>query len=316
MPRTQTQNGENRLSPLTEQVMHQIVEHLGENRVEEGRHLSAQKLADAFLVSRQPVKEALKALEGYGVVVSKPNRGYFTAMPSEDLEKLNLPTLKSREEEPYFRIAEDRLAGFLPDEITETELLRHYQLTRGELQEMLLRMAREGWIEPKPGYGWRFLSILTTPEAYQMSYRFRSVIEPAAILEPTFAVDKEAFERNREQLHALLDGGIWKFSPTRLFKTGSEVHETIVRCSGNPWFLDALQRQNRLRRLIEYRALVDRGRLISQSHEHLAILDLLEAGKMGEAADLVREHLRNALERKTRFFSRNSPDGNTVVPSF
>lgn len=316
MPRTQAQKGEGRLSPLGTQVAHQIVVFLSEGSVGVGAHLSTQKLADEFRVSRQPVKEALKYLEGFGVVESKPNRGFFTVMDGEALERLDLPVLKAKDEEPYFRIAEDRLAGYLPDEVTETELLRHYQLTRGELQEMLLRMAREGWIEPKPGYGWLFLPILTTPEAHHLSYRFRMVIEPAAILEPTFVADPEAFDRCREQQQALLDGGIWKFSPARLFQTGSDLHETIARCSGNPWFLDALQRQNRLRRLIEYRAMLDRGRLLSQCTEHLALLDLLEAGRRDEASAFVREHLRKAIERKAKFFSRNIPAGSGIDPHF
>ena len=43
------------------------------------------------------------------------------------------------------------------------------------------------------------------------------------------------------------------------------------------FLLDALQRINRLRRLIEYRVMVDASRFANQAREHIAILDPAEA---------------------------------------
>jgi DNA-binding GntR family transcriptional regulator len=123
------------------------------------------------------------------------------------------------------------------------------------------------------------------------SYRFRMAIEPAALLEPGYQVDPAAFARIRQQQQGMIDGGIFRFSRTRLFEIGAEFHETIVRCSGNIFFIEAIQRQNRLRRLVEYRTNRRRSRLAVQCREHLKLLDLIEAGRREEAAEFLRRHL-------------------------
>jgi len=61
----------------------------------------------------------------------------------------------------------------------------------------------------------------------------------------------------------------------------------------------ALQRVNRMRRLMEYRAEVNRERLIEQCTEHIEILSLLEKGNIVDASYHMRQHLSGALERKS-----------------
>ncbi|MDX9860822.1 MAG: GntR family transcriptional regulator [Rhodospirillales bacterium] len=298
---------------LGAQIALQISEMIREGRFAVGEHLSAQKLADEFHVSRQPVKDALKILEDRGIVESRKNRGSFVATVED--EALAGPSGSGQpiETEPYFQIAEDRLTGRLPEEVTETDLRRHYQISRAEIQGMLARMAQEGWIERKPGYGWRFLPVLTSPAMHRQSYEFRLVVEPAALLCPTYVVDRPAFERMRELQTGLLSGEIWKLSPARLFQAGTDLHELVVGCSGNPFFLDSLRRINRLRRLIEYRAMFDRGRLIKQCEEHIRLLDLLLDGRQEDAAEFLRMHLGAASDRKSRFFASQSPDQHLEV---
>jgi len=293
---------------LRVQIALQIGEMIRDGRLKVGEHLSAQKLADEFHVSRQPVKDALKILEDSGIVESQKNRGCFVAIADHEVLAGSLGHDLPGEDEPYFRIAEDRLTGRLPEEVTETDLRRHYQISRAEIQGMLARMVQEGWIERKPGYGWRFLPVLTSPAMHKQSYEFRLVIEPAALLCPTYAADRTAFKRMREQQVGMLDGEIWKLSPARLFQAGTDLHELIVGCSGNPFFLESLRRINRLRRLIEYRAMFDRGRLIKQCEEHIGLLDLLLEGRQDEAAEVLRMHLGAASDRKSRFFESSLSD--------
>jgi DNA-binding GntR family transcriptional regulator len=73
----------------------------------------------------------------------------------------------------------------------------------------------------------------------------------------------------------------------------------IVTCSGNEFFVDALKRVNRLRRLIEYRLTVDRSRLTRQCREHLKLLDLLEEGNVTEASAFLRRHIEGANTLKS-----------------
>ena len=89
----------------------------------------------------------------------------------------------------------------------------------------------------------------------------------------------------------MLAGEIEHASSDALYERGVRYHEAIVGASGNPFMLEALQRVNRVRRLLVYRTLVDRQRFYRQAREHLAMLDLLEAGRREEAAEAMRAHL-------------------------
>src|SRR5256885_8984978 len=56
------------------------------------------------------------------------------------------------------------------------------------------RISQEGWIERKPGYGWTFAAMLTTPDSLLQSYRLRMALEPAALLEPGYRSEEHTSE--------------------------------------------------------------------------------------------------------------------------
>lgn len=278
-----------------------------------GDRLVEHQLALEFHVSRSPVRQALEILEARGLAELKPNRGYFLAANGPKLQRVAAALGRQVGDAPYRRIAADRLAGRLPEQFKEVQLMRHYGIARGELAAILTRMAQEGWIERKPGYGWKFLQVLTSAESHALSYRFRAAIEPAALLEPTFRVDREVFARLRAEQESLIAGRIRELSSAELFQIGSTFHETVIGCCGNPFFLEALQRINRLRRLIEYRAMFDTEQFIQQAREHVRLLDLLEAGGRLGAADFLRRHLETVRAVKATVL-RSAP-GKTAAGS-
>lgn len=301
------------VSDLALRIARRIADLARRRSLEPGDRLVEHRLALEFHVSRSPVRQALEVLEGKGLVELKPNRGYFLAANGRKLRQAAAALDRQAGDAPYRRIAADRLAGRLPEQFKEVELMRHYGIARGELSAILTRMAQEGWIERKPGYGWKFLPVLTSDESHALSYRFRAAIEPAALLEPTFRVDREAFARLRAEQESLIAGRIRELSSTELFQIGSSFHETVIGCSGNPFFLEALQRINRLRRLIEYRAMFDTELFIQQAREHVRLLDLLEAGDRAGAADFLRRHLEAVRAVKATVL-RSAPH-KTATPS-
>jgi DNA-binding GntR family transcriptional regulator len=92
----------------------------------------------------------------------------------------------------------------------------------------------------------------------------------------------------------------------------------LAKCSGNPFFFDALHRINRLRRLIEYRAMVDTAHFIEQAREHLKIMDLIESGDMEAAASFLARHLETARAVKLEVLTsrRRRADPATVKVHF
>ncbi len=256
-----------------------------------GQRLTEQALANELGVSRSPIRKALQYLESAGVVASSPNRGFYLKQAAAEAIRLAIPTVEESDEALYMRVADERLSGVLPEEITEVDLMERYELTRLQVQRILNRMGREGLAERKPGRGWVFRPFLSSDTAYREGYRFRMIIEPAALLEPSFKIDKSAFERVRRDQRAMLDGGIEKWPRSELFRAGSQFHEALVASSNNNFLLEAIRNVNQLRRLVEYRVNVDRTRLYRQCEEHLMLLDLIESGDRVEASFKLRQHL-------------------------
>lgn len=282
-------------SELVARLARQIAQDLRAQGAGPGTPVRAQALADRHRVSRFPVTEALRLLAGEGALVHEPNRGFFVA-----------PGLAQRPPDPrpaedeltgvYFRLAEERLSGALPEQVTQTFLRERYGLTQGQLQQLVARVAGEGWIERRPGYGLVFSPILTTPEALDQTYRFRAALEPASLLEPGYRLDPLLAARCRRTEEELLAGGLDRMSTGELYDRGVFFHETIVGASHNPFFVDALQRINRVRRLLAYRSSQDRRRYLQQATEHLEILDLLERGENAVAAACLTVHLSHVIK--------------------
>lgn len=198
----------------------------------------------------------------------------------------------------YYALAEDWVRDAIPEEVTESFLLDRYRIGRSELAAILTRAAAEGWIERKAGYGWRLLPVAKTAAAQEQLYRMRMLLEPAAFLEPTFALDRPTLDRLRNDLTRVAEGANLTWPADRLHGIGVAFHEDLIRMSGNPFLLQAVQRVNRMRRLLEYRSMIDRDRVLQETREHLAILEPLARGDLVETSFRMRMHVGRALDRK------------------
>jgi DNA-binding GntR family transcriptional regulator len=281
------------VNPLISQVALGIIEFVRRRNAPEQFHLVEQVLADECHVSRSPVHKALELLSKEGIILFRPNRGFFLAMPAAEIPELNLVVPASLEEDKYYQIAGDRVRGAIKGCVSEVELRATYQLSRDKLTKILTRMSQEGWVERRPGKGWSFLPILSSLDTLEQSFRFRIAVEPAALLEPTYHADPVIFAELRREQEALLTTKIDSMVYSAAFEVGARFHEKIVACSGNTFFIEAVQQINRLRRLMEYNFKIDQPRL-NRYRDHLTILELLEAGNHQEASDLLRHHLNQA----------------------
>ncbi|MFD4116921.1 GntR family transcriptional regulator [Streptomyces niveus] len=289
------------VTPLIRQTADRIADHIASSGLPKGTRLVERSLAELLKVSRSPIRRALRLLENEGIVESAERGGYSVAHTSAETDgRATRNPVRDPLEDVYLRIAADRLDGSLPDRVTENALARRYELQPGQLTHLLRRMAVEGWVERLPGYGWEFQPMLTTMNAYEDSYRFRLTIEPAAILEPGFVVDRAELANVRAQQQRLVDGDIFTIGNAQLYDLNSRFHEVIMACSHNSVFIDALHRVDRLRRLIEYRRSLQRDRAIIRCTEHVKIADLLLAGHRNQAAEVLRAHLDSVSEEKTR----------------
>ena len=284
-------------TPLVLNVAARIRDLMTSGEVAIGQKLVTQSLADQFDVSRSPVREALLLLAEQGLLEQIPNRGFFAKAMPESRGDPAEPLLREAGS-AYHRIADDWLADRIPSDITEQMLRDRYGLTKGQVSEILVRATREGWAEPKQGYGWKLLAVAKTAESFEQIYRFRMIIEPAGMLEPSFKLDLKVVADLRRTQERMLEGDIARLPAERLLENGAIFHEELLRLSGNPFMHMSLVRVNRMRRLMEYQANLDRNRLTVQCTDHLRILDVLERNELLEASYLMRQHLSGALARK------------------
>lgn len=285
-------------SNLAEQIAHDISQRIASGQLPVGAHLGAQALADRFNVSRSPIREALKLLSDAGLVEQKTNRGYYVLEPKGNAGNGVPHALTIERESPYQRVADDWRNNILPEEVTEQYLRDRYHITKAQVQDILVRAAREGWAERKPGYGWRFLNVAKSTEAFEQIYQFRMAIEPAAMLSPGYEIIPEKLAELRTAQQRMLDHDIQRLPVEQLLATGAYFHEELMKFANNPYFHMALVRVNQMRRLLEYRAAYKPERFVEQSTQHLMIIDLLSRGEILEASFAMKKHLSGALSRK------------------
>lgn len=288
-------------TPLHLELADRISRLIHQDGLAAGARLNENQLAEQLGVSRTPVRAALDLLAQQGFVERKPHRG---------VELLRAPPLPAPARETadggddlLRRIAYDRQHGHLGEYVSEKELMQAYDLARPAIRNALERLADLGAIEPKLGYGWRFATGAWDASVRHESYRYRMVIEPAAIREPGFALPPAWAQDMRSQHEEFLRTLSEDSSSVAFFEMNAAFHEGVAAASGNRFFHMDIQRQNRLRRLSNYDWKYGPARMEVNCREHLEMLDRMQAGDVELAALLMQRHLDVA--------SRLRPPGKT-----
>ena len=288
-------------SKLQRKLAVQIAEYIRDNGMAAGAHLTEAALAEALGVSRTPVRRALDYLTDLKMLAANgPRRGFeVIAEPQSLLDLASEGAGPDEEEALYLKVANDYVDRRLPDQFSEADLMRQYGVHRGLLLRILQRMAREGVVERSLGHGWRFLASLRSVDAHDKSYRFRVAVESAAILEPTFVLDRAWAERTRRTHEALLAMPAEKVSMITFFEANQDFHEGLAACSGNEFFHQSVQLQTQIRRFLLY-STVPVHRIEASCNEHLEILTAIESGDRDWAARLMQRHLEIAARDEPR----------------
>ncbi|WP_250476055.1 GntR family transcriptional regulator [Caballeronia sp. GAFFF1] len=281
-----------------QKALREIIAYVRRERLPAGTHLPEWTLAKLIGTSRSPVRVALDRLVEAGVMRYSKNRGYsvessFDELPADVLEQVN-----SADDPLYLRLADARFRGEIPESVTEADLTRILEASRGDIRKVLVRAHSEGWAEKEAGYGWRFLPMIDSLEAYDDMYSLRAAIEPAGILSPKFRPNLDELRELRREQQAILDGGYEAMTATERFESNARLHETIAAWSGNRFALQTLRRLDQMRRLAEYRQARQQLPRRALAQEHIDILDAIEGGDFIGAASLLRRHIDAARTKK------------------
>lgn len=279
-----------RLTAKQAELAARMASYLVSARFPPGQRITEEQLCKEFRVSRSPVRAVMQFLSTRGFL-NQAERGYFTPdkMPEFGSSSTLIP--KSLDQQLLDDISRDRSRNVVPEQFTEAEFMRRYDVPRSQLLRVLNRLSLDGVVEPAPGHGWYFLPTLNSPETYRDSYRFRILIEPQALLEPTFVADKPLLRQMREDQLSMATST----DARQLYELNASFHETLAGFSHNSFIVEAVRRHSRLRRLNEQLAL-DRARIRKRIGEHVAIIDALLEDQRDWAASLLKHHLEIASQ--------------------
>lgn len=279
---------------LQQEIAERILRMVREDGLEAGAWLNENSAARRLNVSRTPVRAAIDHLARQGLVRRHPNKGVELLSAPEASADPNASA--DATELAMVRVAQDRHGGRLPDEISELELMRRYELGRPEVQRLMARLADLDMVERKRGYGWRFLHEPRDQSAHDERYRFRLLIEPMVFLEPGFSLDQGWIDEMRTR-HELTLSQPWKESSAiGFYEMNADFHEGLAAASGNRFIHSAIRRQNQMRRLSNYDWTYGYERVVVNTREHLQMLATIEAGDLQLASALMRSHLQRAMQ--------------------
>lgn len=282
-------------SNLHREIANQILRYIRGNRLVPGARLREVALAEELKVSRTPIRSALGFLAQQGIVDSSSRRGFAVAKAVEELESGPVEAGETESDALYMRITQDYLEERLPRNFSEADLIRRYKVRQSLLSRVLQRMAADLVIERNLGHGWRFGPAfkLETPEKSR-SLRFRLMIEPAGLLEPDYSLDRARARLVRQEHEAIIATPRRKLAGLSVFQfydMNAEFHELLAAGTGNPFVVQAIQQQNRLRRLVVYNWVYPLERFVESCVEHMEILTAVEKRDMRKASMLMRRHL-------------------------
>ena len=286
------------INRLQADLVPRLIHLIQQERWQPGTHLTEQHLAQTLRVSRTPVRAALRHLSAHGVAAMRASGGFVLADASPAPVAAALSSLTpadgSVQERLSLAIVHDRLEGRLPDVVSEAELMRRYEVGRRPLQTVLRQMEAVALVERRLGHGWAFLESITDGAARDESYRWRMIIEPAALLEPGYTLAPAWIASMRQRHAAILQVPPAEVSSLAFFEMNAAFHAGLAAGAANRFLSAAVEQQNQLRRARNYDWVYGPDRVRTNVSEHLEVLDRIEAGEVDIAATLLRRHLLRA----------------------
>lgn len=190
------------------------------------------------------------------------------------------------------------------DVLSERNIARELEFSRMPVREAIRELAKDGLIDVSPGRG-AFVRRLSVSEVRD-TYEARQAIEGmTAYLAAKRGITPEllairAVFRNFHDDPAGAD-------LAAVQQAGDDLHRAIADAARNPELariLDSLQAQITL--TLRMAADHNPGRIPVSMHEHIGILDAIEAGDADEARTRMERHLARGFEARLQLYNQSA----------
>ncbi len=216
---------------IYEEVIHQIQALVKAGKLKAGDKLPPEReLAEAFKVSRTSVREAIRALETQGLVVSRPGSGTFITAPSTESVVQSLVVLLCQEKDTLAdifemrRVVEPHIAALAAERATAQDVLRLKEVL--EEQQRQIAHGASG-VEADT----RFHLAIAQATQNQALFRLVSVVD---ILQPSREKTLQTRGRTHKSLaaHRQILAAIAEHDPEKarvaMFRHILEVEKTVL----------------------------------------------------------------------------------------
>ena len=296
--------------PLYEMIRRSLARQIAAGSLPSGLVLLEGPIADAFQVSRAPVKAALRLLHEEGLVQRFNGRGFMIPGRSEPLRispreaglqlladgQADLPPRAGWER--IYTEAEGAIGGALAFgrfRVLEARMATHFRVGRTIVRDVLSRMQERGLITKDARSHW--IAGPLTAGALREYYEIRCILEPAALLMAAPRLDADELRRMRGRVtaamqrdHALL--------PDIMRSLDEDLHIHCVQRNGNTRLSEVIE-DSHLVLFANHTFLRHLGvpEAVPELAEHAVIYDLLLQGNPDAAAAALRAHLDRSLDR-------------------
>lgn len=177
---------------------------------------------------------------------------------------------------------------FPGDRFSESDIARHYGVSRTPMRDGLFRLQREGYLEVGFRRGWK-VSPINFDQLDQL-YDLRIVLELAAV-ERLAAGDLSHTALDALKLVWCVETEQREADPATMFGMDENFHRQLVAASGNNEMLRVHNEVTERIRIVRRLDFLKPHRTSATYDEHAKVLQLIGRSKLGEASILLRAHI-------------------------
>lgn len=281
---------------------------IDDGRIRPGERLMETQVAKAFAISRSPARSALQELLAERVIESDGRRGYRVSGGSTDanahpqqaarIEPMRIEAPR-RWEAMHDTVEQELLMQRLCRSvwISEPRLAGHFGVSRTVARELLARFFGYGLVE-KDASG-RWLGRQFTPDHIRHLYELRMLLEPHALRQAAPHIPVELLREARATILSVAARS--HIEGPEFDQVENDLHIRMLSYGPNTELLNVLTKTHVLfaptRYLLHPSLKVETAGIRGALDEHLAVVNLLAAGRIEEAVDTLRLHLHDAADR-------------------
>lgn len=204
-------------APLYEAIATALRHAMAKRVLKAGDLINESMVAQAFNVSRTPVKAALQALLDQNVVYKHSGRGVVIGPAKAVTTVTRLSAVELTSLEPFgdairspdswiqvYNEVEREVCNhsiFGPVRIIETELAKSFDVSRTVAHEVLMRLEGVGLVEKDPAGRWSIVPM--TAERVRQLYEIRRYLEPPALRKSVEHIPQAVLNHMWERLEAI-----------------------------------------------------------------------------------------------------------------